>query len=176
MMTRMDGRKRSATSFPRVVESRENDATCLWLASEVGVATIRLRFGGGHGSRRRIGLQYRKSLANQLAPRYARNSAGTLVLSLSPTPSLSLPLSLSRSLVQCYRYLSCSISIYVQIGKIEKQRGGERERAREREREGERERERWSGQKYSRLDVAENVGRASFTSRQDLGSCGQIHW
>jgi len=84
-----------------------SDATCLWPASEVGVATIRLRFGGGHGSRRRIGLQYRKSLANQLAPRYARNSAGTP----------PLPLSLFG------RMLSRSISAYARIGKIEKRRG-----------------------------------------------------
>lgn len=98
--------KRCATSPSRVIESRENDATCLWLASEVGVATIRLRFGGGHRSRRRIGLQYRKSLANQLAPRYARNSAGTLALSLSlsffPSPLLPLTLSLALNVIAIY--------------------------------------------------------------------------
>lgn len=135
LMTRVD-EKGARQVFRGFVESRENDATCLWLASGVGVATIRLRFGGGHGSRRRIGLQYRKSLANQLAPRYARNSAATLVLS----PSLPLALLLTRSLAQCYRYLSCSI--YARIGKIEKQRDSERERKRG---GGERKRDRWSG-------------------------------
>lgn len=64
------------------------------LALEVEVATIRLRFGGGHGRRRRIGLQYRKSLANQLAPRYARNSAAA-----PPPPS---PISISLSPVYLF--------------------------------------------------------------------------
>lgn len=70
------------------------------LALEVEVATIRLRFGGGHGRRRRrIGLQYRKSLANQLAPRYARNSAATPLVSLPLSFSASRPLSISPYLL-----------------------------------------------------------------------------
>lgn len=56
---------------------------------EVRVATIRLRFGG-LGTRRRIGLQYRKSLANQLA----RGMLGIRLVSLYLSLSLARVLAL----------------------------------------------------------------------------------
>lgn len=80
------------------------------LALEVEVATIRLRFGGGHGCRRRIGLQYRKSLANQLVPRYARNSTASppllSSLYLSVYPSFSSSVSLTIQHYACSFYPS----------------------------------------------------------------------